>query len=85
MRRTRTTLDHVGSAERRFNNWLRCKLSETDEVTKKKKYRQREVAEYIGISQQHLSAKMTGKTPWSLTQALSAVDYFGTTMGEVLK
>ena len=56
MRRTRTTLDHVGSAERRFNNWLRCKLSETDEVTKKKKYRQREVAEYIGISQQHLSA-----------------------------
>lgn len=83
--RTRMTLDHTGSNVRRFNNWLRCKISETDEVTKKRKYHQKEVAEYIGITQQMLSDKMAGKTPWSLSQALSAVDFFGSTMEEVFK
>lgn len=83
--RTRTTLDRAGSGVRRFNSWLRDKLSESDETTGRKKYRQREVAEYIGITQPMLSERMAGKSEWTLKQACSAADYFGVSMEEVFK
>ena len=76
MAKTRMTLDYSGSQIRAFNNWLSIKLRERDEKTHRKKYRQTDVAEYIGIQQGELSNKMCGRGSWSLKQVLDVCDYF---------
>lgn len=80
----RMTLDKAGSGVRKFNDWLRCKMSETDD-SGRKKYRQQDVAEYIGITQPMLSHKMSGKNTWTLNQVLNAVEYFDSSIEEVFR
>lgn len=84
MNKTRMTLDYTGSQIRAFNNWLTLKLSERDEKNKKK-YRQKDVAEYIGITEGEFSNKMAGRTQWSLVQALNVMEYFDTFPKEIFR
>lgn len=74
----RATGNPVNDNVRRVCNWIRGKLAETDEITKKKKYRQREIAEYIGITQQSFSQKLMNKQDgFNLTQLMGILDFFG--------
>lgn len=57
---------------RRVSDWVRWHLRDT-------KKSQKELADYLGITQQALSAKMCDKAKWMIADIADCCDFFGDT------
>ena len=64
----RTNVDKVQTEYRRFNDWLRGER-------KSKKIRQKEIAEYLGMSQSQYSKRENGEVEWLYREVLKIEDY----------
>lgn len=66
----RTTLDHVSTSYRRYKDWVRGELRE-------QKKTQKELAEYLGISEVSMSQRMNGAVEWTLKDFLKTMEFLG--------
>ena len=73
----KTNVDKVQTQYRNFNDWLRGER-------KHQKKRQKEVAEYLGISQSQYSKRESGEVEWSFREFLKLLELFNTEVKEVI-
>ena len=73
----RTNVNPVETKYRKFNDWLRGELS-------RRKMKQKELAEYLGIEQPTLSCRLNGTIKWDFWDVLEVLDLFETSLEEIL-
>lgn len=73
----RTNLSKSGKLVRRFNDWVRGEL-------RTKKIKQKDLAEYLNISQPIISLRLRGLCEWSLRDALEVCEFFDTDIEEII-
>lgn len=66
----KTNLDKTGENLKRFNAWVSYQMEYHD-------MNQSDIARWLGVSQQTISAKISGDIKWSLKQAFDLFLLFG--------
>lgn len=74
----RTLVNKAEYQTRRFNDYVRGEL-------KRKKLKQKELAEYLNVQQSSISHKLIGRQEWSLIQALNTAEFLGVELSDILK
>ncbi len=73
----RTKVDTIRYTINHFNDFIRGEL-------RRQKKRQKDLAEYLGISTATLSQKLNSEVEWSLKQFLKVCEFFGKEIEEVI-
>ena len=73
----RTTCDIVGSQCRRFNDTVRGEL-------RRRKQKQKDLAEYIGLSSGEISRKLTGEHEWGFKDVLKTCEFLEISIGDII-
>lgn len=73
----RTKVDTIRYTINHFNDFIRGEL-------RRQKKRQKDLAEYLGISTATLSQKLNNEVEWSLKQFLKVCEFFGKEIEEVI-
>lgn len=72
----RATCDTIGTKIRKFNDYVRGEL-------RRRKLKQEDLAEYLGVSRSTLTNRLNGLIEWSLRDTLKVLEYFETTLDEI--
>lgn len=73
----RTKVDTIRYTINHFNDFIRGEL-------RRQRKRQKDLAEYLGISTATLSQKLNSEVEWSLKQFLKVCEFFGKEIEEVI-
>lgn len=73
----RTKVDTIRYTINHFNDYIRGEL-------RRQKKRQKDLAEYLGISTATLSQKLNNEVEWSFKQFLKVCEFFGKEIEEVI-
>lgn len=73
----RTKVDTIRNTINHFNDFIRGEL-------RRQKKRQKDLAEYLGISTATLSQKLNSEVEWSFKQFLKVCEFFGKEIEEVI-
>ena len=73
----RTKVDTIRYTINHFNDFIRGEL-------RRQKKRQKDLAEYLGISTATLSQKLNNEVEWSFKQFLKVCEFFGKEIEEVI-
>ncbi len=73
----RTKVDTIRYTINHFNDFIRGEL-------RRQKKRQKDLAEYLGISTATLSQKLNSEVEWSFKQFLKVCEFFGKEIEEVI-
>lgn len=73
----RTKVDTIRYTINHFNDFIRGEL-------RRQKKKQKDLAEYLGISTATLSQKLNSEVEWSFKQFLKVCEFFGKEIEEVI-